>query len=202
MECSGWRIQASFKFAHRKIGALNGASAACAIDLDRDGDLDVVAVSAWNLWEKPEAQSMVWFENMGKMSFVSHDLTNAPTHLITLEAADMDRDGRIDLVSGGMHFYPPYSHQSRVTLWRNDWPRGSDSGAQHNESQKKTDYASNTREAGRRPPGQAGDYRRFQELDWQACFSTAPSILLCGGAWSCLEAFHAACRLATLIFLI
>ncbi|MSO23108.1 MAG: VCBS repeat-containing protein [Acidobacteria bacterium] len=108
-----------FEFAFHRIGDLNGASAACAADMDNDGDLDVVAASACNLWENSHSQSIVWFENRGKISFTRHDLAYTPTHLMTLEAADLNGDGTAELVSGGMHFYPPYAHLSRITLWSN-----------------------------------------------------------------------------------
>ena len=112
-----------FPFIFHRIGDFKGASAACAADVDKDNDLDVVAVSAWNLWEKVESQSMIWFENDGKMNFLRHNITNKPTHLITVEPADMDNDGWVDFVTGGMHVYPPYDKQSRITLWANQWDR-------------------------------------------------------------------------------
>jgi hypothetical protein len=32
-------------------------------------------------------------------------------------AGDLDGDGRVDLVTGGMHVSRPYDRMSRVTLW-------------------------------------------------------------------------------------
>ena len=110
-----------FRFEHRPIGKFEGASAAVAADVDGDGDLDVVAASCYNFWEKPESQSIIWFENDGKMSFVERDITHSPTHLITLETADVNRDGRPDFVSGRMDVYPPFTKEGRVVLWLNRW---------------------------------------------------------------------------------
>lgn len=109
-------------FEYHRIGDFPGAFSANAVDVDRDGDLDIVVVSAFNEWEDPGAQSMVWYENDGNMRFTVRDLASSPTHLLVLAHGDMNGDGWVDFVTGGMHPYPPFDRMSRVTLWRNLWP--------------------------------------------------------------------------------
>jgi hypothetical protein len=111
--------QGTFKFAYHRIADLPGAYGPGVADIDGDGDLDLVAVSTFNDWASPEASSLVWYENDGEMRFTAHSVTSNPTHLLTVQAADMDDDGRPDLVTGGFHAYPPYDRQSRILLWRN-----------------------------------------------------------------------------------
>lgn len=113
------------KFEYHRIGDFPGAYFANAVDVDRDGDLDVAVVSCFNKWDDPQAQSMIWFENNGKMQFTARNLTSTPTHLLLLDTDDMDGDGWPDFVTGGMHAYPPFDRMSRVLLWRNVWPNRS-----------------------------------------------------------------------------
>ena len=68
----------------------------------------------------PEAQSFIWLENTGSMQFIEHDITNSPSHIITLETGDFNNDGQMDFITGGMHVYPPYDRMGRVTLWTNN----------------------------------------------------------------------------------
>ena len=114
--------QGDLHFVFHRIANFAGAYSAQAVDIDFDGDLDLFAVSGFSDWQDPEAQSMAWFENR-QMQFIPHKLANAPTHLLTLAAADMDADGDIDFVTGGLHAYPPFDRMSRVVLWKNERSR-------------------------------------------------------------------------------
>jgi hypothetical protein len=109
-------------FEYHRIADFPGAFSARAVDVNNDGYLDLVVVSAFNNWNDPKAQSMIWFENDRHGNFIPHDITSNPTHLLILEGADMDGDGWVDFVTGGFYAYPPYDRMSRVTLWKNLWP--------------------------------------------------------------------------------
>jgi hypothetical protein len=111
----------NLEFRMHRIADFSGASSPQPADLDGDGDLDVVVVSAYNAWDDPAAQSLVWLENDGQMRFAMHDVASAPTHLVTVAAGDLTGDGLADLVTGGMHINRPYDRLSRITLWTNGW---------------------------------------------------------------------------------
>ena len=84
------------------------------------GNMDVVVCSAYADWDKsnPKVVSLMWFRNDGHMNFAPHILAYTPKDLITLDAADLDGNGRPALITGGLYVYPPYVRMARVTVWR------------------------------------------------------------------------------------
>jgi hypothetical protein len=100
-----------------------GVYSAVAGDLDGDGDLDIVASSLFNDWEDPDRKSLIWLENDGRQRFTPHAVASAPTHLVTADVADLDADGRLDIVAGGMHVFPPHDRLGHVTIWWNEAER-------------------------------------------------------------------------------
>lgn len=104
-------------FEWHRIADLQGASSPEAADVDGDGDLDVLLVTANNDWDNPQAPSLLWLENDGRMGFTAHGLASSPTHLLTLAPGDLDGDGRVDVATGGMHISRPYDRIGRVTAW-------------------------------------------------------------------------------------
>lgn len=91
-------------FAAHRIGALYGAHAAEAVDLDGDGDLDVVACGFLPQVKLPVGQgdarvdSLVWFERRGAEWIPWAVEINHPRHT-GLAIADLDDDGRPDIVA-------------------------------------------------------------------------------------------------------
>jgi hypothetical protein len=91
-------------FVARRIGALYGAHAAEAADLDSDGDLDVVACGFLPQVELPVARgptrvdSVVWFEHRGDEWIPWAIEINHPRHT-GLTVVDLDEDGRLDVVA-------------------------------------------------------------------------------------------------------
>ena len=112
----------NMQFEFHRIADLPGASSPQAADIDGDGDLDVVVVSAYSNWDDSGALSLVWLENNGRMQFTLHAIATTPTHLITLALGDLNGDGQADLVTGGMHVSRPYDRMSRVTAWSRHGP--------------------------------------------------------------------------------
>ena len=73
----------------------DGAWCAQAVDLDADGDLDVLAASNW------DANGIVWFENVtgdGK-TWTGKTITTSVDRSRFVNTADMDDDGDIDVLS-------------------------------------------------------------------------------------------------------
>lgn len=110
------------RFVSHRLVTFGGPYSAMPMDVDSDGDLDVVVTSMFNDWENPNAKSIIWLENNGEMQFARRDITGTPTHIQTAIEADFNGDGKIDFITGGMYTDPPYEHMERILLWSNHWP--------------------------------------------------------------------------------
>ncbi len=107
-------------FEFHRICSFTGATNVRAADIDNDQDIDLFAVSAFNIWDSPESYSIIWLENDGNMNFTKREISKNPTHLLTCEPGDFNNDGLIDVITGGMHTYPPFDRLGRITLWTNN----------------------------------------------------------------------------------
>lgn len=109
----------TFPFVEHRLAALPGAHGAKAVDLDGDGDLDVVATALLVDGEStPDLPSLVWLEQTTRGRFTRHTLEmGTPSHA-SLDAGDMDGDGKPDLAVGWFSVGKPLGLW--LDVWRNE----------------------------------------------------------------------------------
>jgi hypothetical protein len=102
---------------------LHGAYKAVARDFDGDGDLDIAAVSFFPDYESSPRESFVYLENKGGLKFEASTFPECIAgRWLTMDAADVDGDGDIDIVLGSMIKMPNVLPDFLKQLWEKQSP--------------------------------------------------------------------------------
>ena len=113
-----------FPFVPHRLTSMPGVHRALAGDLDGDGDLDIVAGALLPSANSEEAvslklDSLIWLEQREPGTFVRHAIETANCVHATLELADFDGDGDLDIATGSFRDRGS-SDQNSATLWWNE----------------------------------------------------------------------------------
>ena len=108
----------TYPYTSHTLATLPGVHPVKAVDFDRDGDLDVVAGSFFPpeaIGSSPKMPSVAWLEQVAPGQFERRALElGSPLHA-SLDAADFDGDGDIDLAIGNL------SAQREMETWIEIW---------------------------------------------------------------------------------
>jgi hypothetical protein len=98
-----------------------GVHRAAAADIDGDGDLDIVAgalLAAGSDVDETRLPALGWLEQTKPGTFVRHAIEIGPPRHATLDVADIDGDGDLDIVAG--NFFMDGSAPGWVDVWTNE----------------------------------------------------------------------------------
>ncbi len=90
---------------HSIAGDLSGARSVYAVDIDGDGDMDVLGASY--------SDGITWWENDGEQDFTEHLITNNFDGAFCIYATDIDGDGDMDVLGAAYGV-------SSIRWWEND----------------------------------------------------------------------------------
>jgi hypothetical protein len=111
----------TFPFTAHTLADLPGVSRAEAVDLDGDGDLDVVAsafIANGSDREMSKLPSLVWLEQTKPGEFVRHTLEIGHPQHATLDVGDFDHDGDVDIIVGNFET-DPATRVDWIEVWEN-----------------------------------------------------------------------------------
>jgi hypothetical protein len=90
-------------FSRRYFFPQHGTIKAVARDFDRDGDLDIAAISFFPDMKNQPQESFVYLENKGNFSFAPYTISAFNEgRWMTMDAGDADGDGDDDIILGSM----------------------------------------------------------------------------------------------------
>jgi hypothetical protein len=106
-------------FSQKYFFPINGCYKAMARDFDNDGDLDIATISFFADYARQPEEGFVYLQNEGNYKFHPFSIPATQTgRWLTMDAGDLDGDGKIDLVLGN------FSMGTGITKTRNDWKSG------------------------------------------------------------------------------
>jgi hypothetical protein len=110
-------------FREKVFLSMNGASKAMARDFDKDGDLDIAAVSYFPDYDHRPQESFVYWENNGGFSFKPYSFPQAAAgRWLTMDAGDIDGDGDEDIVLGNAKFTLGTVPEAIMQSWSQNAP--------------------------------------------------------------------------------
>lgn len=98
-------------FSQKYFFPINGCYKAMARDYDGDGDMDLATISFFADYAHQPEEGFVYLENKGGWNFQPYTVPAAASgRWLTMDAGDVDGDGRIDLVLGNFFMGPTIMH--------------------------------------------------------------------------------------------
>ena len=96
-------------FKQKYFFPINGCYKAMARDFDGDGNLDLAVISFFADYQGQPEEGFVYLENKGNFDFRPHSLLQAQhAKWLTMDVADLDGDGKPDILLGNFSIAPAY----------------------------------------------------------------------------------------------
>jgi hypothetical protein len=109
----------NYNFEKKFFFHINGCFKAIARDYDQDGDTDIAAISFFADYVNKPEEGFVYLTNEGGYKFSPYSFPEAQEgRWLTMDAGDINGDGKVDLVLGNFSIGPVMSKS------KNEWKKG------------------------------------------------------------------------------